>query len=195
MQKDSLMTDEPNAKSSGEKTISNLSRFDPHYSNERKNLKYYSECLSLIEEIKLSCDINSIIDIGGRRGSFLLKTGIPEKTALDIRPRKPSSKDVKLITEDFLDWVPDKEYDIALCMQTLEHIEEDRLIDFTRRLFTFANHLIITVPYRWDKNFCKYHIHDPINKEKLHNWTGKAADKYTVVNDRGLRRLIAYYKI
>ena len=164
------------------------------YSEKRAHLRYYNECLNLIKKIQSQHNIQSVIDIGGQCGFFVSNTTIQNKTSLDEKPYEPYSKDIKIINEEFLTWDVNKKYDMAICMQTLEHIEDKDIINFTRKLFTLSSHLIISVPHKWEKGSCRYHHQDPIDKQKLFSWTGRKPDEYIIVKQHSGKRLIAYYK-
>ena len=169
-----------------------------------KLLRYHTVCLDLIKKIQSQHDIQSIIDIGGKSGFFVSGTTIRDKTSLDKAEHarwnrqisyEACPKDVGVIKSDFLTWEVNKKYDIATCMQTLEHITDKNIINFTQKLFDLSDHLIISIPYKWEKGACKYHCQDPVDKQKLFSWTGRKPDEHIIVKDSKRKRMIAYYKL
>ena len=97
-----------------------------------------------------------------------------------------------MITADFYTWTPDRQYDVALCLQVLEHL--DRPKEFVEKLFQIAAITIISVPYKWPKGSCKYHVQDPIDQDKIHTWAGRDPDEMHIVKDNGKKRIICLYK-
>lgn len=138
----------------------------------------------------------SIIDIGSHDTAYLeWFNWIPKRDALDIE--KPySSKKVRGIKYDFFGFEVNEKYDLALCLQVLEHVPAAEL--FAQRLFRIAEAVLISVPYKWPQGVCKQHIHDPVDIDKLKCWTQREADYQIVVTEplslSPMRnRLIAYY--
>ena len=99
---------------------------------------------------------------------------------------------------DFFDFEPEEKYDFVTCLQVLEHIPDAKA--FARKLFQTADHVLISVPYLWKKGRATYHVHDPVDRNKLLEWTGREPD-YSVVVEEPLfdkhisRRLISYYHL
>lgn len=164
------------------------------YEARRKNLKYYKKCLEIIDRVRVSTNLNSIIDIGGWAGSFVSRTNMNEKVCLDRGQKEPSAAGVKLITEDFLTWTPDKKYDMCTCLQVLEHIQDEHVSGFAEKLFTCSPRVLISVPYMWSHGSCKYHYQDPVDEKKLFKWTKRHPVESILVEDNNRRRLINLYK-
>ena len=162
------------------------------YIEKRKDYNYYKKCNELIERLAMDNKAKSIIDIGGYNGFFVKNTPIEKKTCLDIRDIKPL-KNINFINEDFLTWKVKEKYDVAICMQVLEHLDNTTIQNFTDKLFTLSNHVIISVPYKWRKGWCKYHKQDPVDHSKLKKWTKKRPNESFIIKDDGAERLIAYY--
>lgn len=158
------------------------------YYESRKTFNYYTKVNEILGNIKFK----TIIDIGSRKSPILEK--IPsdiEKAALDVIPIKSGSDDIKQHTGDFYTWTPDKIYDVVLCLQVLEHLDNPKL--FTRKLFETGKKVIISVPYKWKKGFCKYHVQDPVDEDKIYSWTQKTPTSSYIIEDRGVKRLICTY--
>lgn len=157
------------------------------------NLKYHKESLKLVESIKEEHNCASILDVGGWDGTFLTKTSLKDRTIVEIKNRGAAKKGIKLVNEDFLKWETDSTYDIVICMQVLEHLENHIVAAFAKKLFDMSEHIVISVPYKWKKGFCKYHKQDPVDYKKLFKWTGRMPDKVVLVQDDS-DRIICYYK-
>ena len=158
------------------------------YYNQRKHFHYYKKVKAMLNKIKYS----SIIDIGSRKSPMF--EGLDDtiyKAMLDIKPIPPHGN-VHMITADFYTWVPDREYDVALCLQVLEHL--DRPKEFVDKLFQTAKTVVISVPYMWPKGSCKYHVQDPINEEKIFSWTGKEPDEKHIITDGKRKRIVCLYR-
>ena len=94
-------------------------------------------------------------------------TWIPKRNTLDIE--KPySSENVSGIEIDFFDFESEK-YDFATCLQVLEHIPDAK--SFAGKLFQTAHRVLISVPYMWDESRAPSHVHDPVDLDKLYDWT------------------------
>ncbi|MAH50574.1 hypothetical protein CMI37_32435 [Candidatus Pacearchaeota archaeon] len=162
----------------------------------REGLKYYKKSLEIIENIKNKYNCKSIVDIGGWAGNFVGKTSLNKKTCLDWwrRTDTKTPEDVKLIIEDFLTWEIER-HDIACCMQVLEHMPDEYVEEFAKKLFHVAPHVIISVPYKWRAGMCKYHKQDPVDKYKLKKWVGREPNFCYIVKDGMAERLVCYYGI
>jgi hypothetical protein len=158
------------------------------YYKNRKAFKYYQKVQSMLFKLPFT----SILDVGSRKSPVMehIDSSI-YKAMLDIKPM-PVQPGIHTITADFYKWKPDREYDIALCLQVLEHL--DRPKEFVEKLFQVARFVIISVPYKWAKGDCKYHVQDPIDEHKIFSWTGREPDEKHIVTDVGKRRIICLYK-
>ena len=158
------------------------------YYEKRKAFKYYQKVQSMLFKLPFT----SILDVGSRKSPVMehMDSSI-YKAMLDIKPM-PAQPGIHMITADFYKWKPDREYDIALCLQVLEHL--DRPKEFVQKLFQVAPTVIISVPYKWAKGDCKYHVQDPINEHKIFSWTGREPDEKHIITDGGKRRIICLYK-
>lgn len=176
-------------------SLANTSKNAKYY-DDRKDFLYYKKCIDILQE--LSSYNKSIIDVGGWKGDFIKNLHFfNDRTVTDLH-KKPSNfpSNVKFISGDFTKINFNRKYDIVTCMQVLEHIPHNKIHQFTQKLFNLGKTVIISIPYKWDKNFCKYHIHDPVDEYKLYKWTKKVPSKlYLVRENNKTERLIAiYYK-
>ena len=169
-----------------------------NYWDDRRNLNYYNYVFEAAKKFIPSA--NSIIDIGSNGIPFIEELDwINNRYSLDIN-RPYESENVVGYKEDFLKFVPKMHYDAALCMQTLEHIDDPK--EFAKKIFEIADHIILTVPYKWPAGSCKWHVHDMIGLDTMKEWTGMDPDYYLVVPEVSwewgpgapLCRLICYYR-
>jgi len=161
------------------------------YWSRRPGLMYYSYVEALVGE--LASHAESMIDIGSADTPLLEKFDwIPRRCALDKR-NPYSSNNVTGVKADFLKFTPEKRFDFALCLQVLEHIPEAE--SFARKLFEIADHVVISVPYRWEPDSSDHHVHDPVDLGKLYKWTGREPSYYIIVPElfNSKSRLICYY--
>jgi hypothetical protein len=160
------------------------------YWKSRKECNYYKKVLEIIRKFN-NCE--SIIDIGCANTEILKDLSIKEKTCLDIN-KLPENEGIRTIKCDFYKWVPDKKYDIVMCLQVLEHLDDPDT--FARKLLDLGNKLvIISLPYKWPKGFCKYHVQDPVDEGKILSWIGRQYDESYIIEDSSVRRIICVYKL
>lgn len=111
-----------------------------------------------------------------------------ERTSIETPTRGCTIDGVRVFHSDFMDWEPDQQYDLVLCLQVLEHIPDPT--PFARKLFECGRVVIVSVPYRWEAGACSEHIHDPVDERKLREWMGRKTAEHTVVD----ARLMAGYR-
>lgn len=105
------------------------------------------------------------------------------------------SRDVSYWIGNFMRYPVEKKFDVVTCFQVLEHLDDDVVEDFTRKLFHHTNRmLLISVPYKWAKGSCSEHKQDPVDEEKLLKWTGESPVFCQVVRDGTRDRMICAYK-
>ena len=162
------------------------------YWEKRETMLYYQAVRALVEGINPTA--RSIVDVGSSGCPYLdWFPRVPRRTSIDLR--KPYSGDeIESITIDFLRWEPEIKYDLALCLQVLEHVPDAK--PFAQKLLTVAECLVISVPYKWKAGKTKNHIHDPVDEAKLADWFGRAPNFSYLVReiDTGVRRLIQVYE-
>lgn len=159
------------------------------YYEARKTMNYYSTVLAVVGHL----DYQTILDVGSRRSPVLEPLpASKERVTLDrLAVRSPAG--IRHIVADFTTWVPDKRYDVVLCLQVLEHLDDPP--SFLKKLFATGSTVIVSVPYRWKKGFCKYHVQDPVTLSKVVEWAGgRKPTAYWIVEDNGLKRLICLWR-
>ncbi len=165
-----------------------------NYWNSRKDMLYYKVIADYVKVVGKNAE--TLIDIGSAQCRYLeWFDWIETKHSLDLRSPY-QSEIVKGIKADFFNWEPDLKYDLALCLQVLEHIDDPK--PFCRKLLSICNHLIISVPYKWKAGSVPSHVQDPVNRAKLNSWMGCKPDTSQIVHEPFLKsfdsRLIAYYQ-
>ncbi len=165
-----------------------------NYWTKRSNMMYYQYVDFLVRA--LAADARSLIDVGAADAQYIENFAwIPKRNTLD--KRKPySSENVAGIEMDFFDFEPEEKYDFATCLQVLEHVPDAK--SFARKLFEIADRVLISVPYKWEKDSNRWHVHDPVDLDKLLSWTGRQPSYSIVVEEplsrsRKRNRLICYY--
>ena len=159
------------------------------YWESRSGMNYYKEVLSLAR--KYAPGAKSIVDVGSFYTPFINRFGwIEEKVSLDLR--LGYLEGARVIRADFYKWKPDKKYDLVICLQVLEHLEKPEI--FARKLLKTGRVVIISVPYKWKRGLYHRHIQDPVDEKKIIKWVGKNWKEHLIVEDNGLKRLIAVFK-
>ena len=160
------------------------------YWKRRSHLMYYQYLDQMVRV--LAKEANSMIDIGSSNIPIIESFDwVPYRYALDLN-QPYESNTVKGIKEDFLSHNPQEKYDFALCLQVLEHIPD--VHEFALKLFDIAHHVIISVPYKWDPPH-RTHVHDPVDFDKLYDWTGRKPTYHIVISElfSKRQRLLCYY--
>lgn len=167
---------------------------DPSYWAKRRQLMYINYVAQFV--CGFGRDARSILDVGPNGTPMVdLFDWIPTRHTVDLWA--PYQSDTATgFKADFIKFNAPQRYDLALCLQVLEHIPDVEL--FTRKLFEVADHVIISVPYQWDAGRVADHVNDPIDKPKLRSWTGRRPTQYAIVSEafksqRRSRRLVCYY--
>lgn len=182
--------------------MSNLLQNDIHwqywnmlndYANFRKRFRYYNEAYRMSRELYLK-EKGSILDVGSKDVTITLEM-FPdsfEKFMLDkdypegFKPERGITK----IEGDIYTIELERRFDLVFCQQVLEHLENPEVA--FKRLIDFSNGiLVISVPYgSWHET--KW---DPINEERVFQWSKMKPELESIVMDLGVERYIAAYMI
>jgi len=111
--------------------------------------------------------------------------GIPEKTMLNDRypDNIVAPKGLKLIQADFYDFFPKTKYDLVLCNQVLEHVDDPR--EFAKKLLSIGKVVIASVPYMWPDDIFG-HKQNYINSETLIDWFKRRDySEFSIVKETG----------
>jgi glycosyltransferase involved in cell wall biosynthesis len=159
------------------------------YWESRRHMRYYRETVALVQR---HCpDAASVLDVGARDtpvASWF--SWIPARTAIDLdtQPRVPGATNIR---GDFLAYAPEQPFDVVLCLQVLEHLDDPE--PFVRRLFAVGRNVVISVPYHWPKGMVKEHVQDPVDERKLLCWTKRPWREHVIVTDDDYARLVAIF--
>ena len=163
----------------------------PSYWERRKNLLYYQVVRLLA--VDLAKDATSVLDVGSRACPLLdWFPAVEYRTSLDLREPyvAPSVQSIEL---DFLQWAPDRLYDLVLCLQVLEEVPDAPA--FAKKLLASGTQAVISVPYKWREGKTPFHIHDPVDEAKLLAWFGREPNFRYICKEveSGKERMICIY--
>lgn len=168
----------------------NAAKLDPYWVN-RMDAIYIQYAYFLARVV--GREAQSVIDVGSKRCGYLeWLDWIPLKVSLDLRNPYKSSF-VTGIKGDFLTVQLPQKFDLCLCLQVLEHVDDaDR---FAQRLLETSPHVIISVPYKWNAKWVDSHVHDPVDEEKIRKWFGRDPNYAYVVKEpfTKARRIVCYF--
>ena len=155
------------------------------YWSDRSELEYYAEVQRMVGA-RLP-DGGTLLDVGGGvsfGAKYLEQLPLFERTSVELpSDRIARLDDVELIEQDFREWESRRRFDVVLCLQVLEHIENPE--PFVRKLFRFSRNLVvISVPYLWPESRCEYHLHDPVSLGMVRTWCGREPSESVVVSER-----------
>ena len=152
---------------------------EPKYGDFEKDVEYWQNhhrrraLHKAIELVNNFADCTSILDVGCRSlGALCMVNGrYTRKAAIDIyRPAFFGiSRSYDFIHGDFLE-AKIGEFDVVLCLETIEHIEPCKRLDFCSKLLkTAQKHLIVSIPYMW-KGSKEPIPHDGYNERHIAEW-------------------------
>jgi SAM-dependent methyltransferase len=159
------------------------------YWGQRRHLEYYQEVIRLA---RAHVPVGSrVIDVGSHDTAVLSALDwFERRVALDLG-YVARRRGIEAIVMDFMDYAPKTSFDLVLCLQVLEHLEQPAA--FARKLLRTGRTVIISVPYKWPEGLVKTHRQDPVDEAKLAGWTGRTPVETRVVAN-GLARLVAVYR-
>lgn len=161
------------------------------YWQDRMDLLYYQYLDYIMRTV--GRDATSMIDVGTASCPYLeWFDWIPERFSFDQAPPY-SSETVEGIQGDFFTHDFGRRFDVATCLQVLEHVPDAKA--FTRRLLDISDLTIISVPYMWPEHLLETHVHDPVSLEKVIAWAGRKPNYHVIVEEpfRKPRRMIAVF--
>lgn len=162
------------------------------YWERRYTLLYYFAVFQVVSAVGRNA--RSILDVGSGNTDYIKWFGwIDRKVQLNLKFNNELAG-VERIEADFLNWNVTEFFDVTICLQVLEHVEEAE--KFCDKLKETSSNLVISVPYKWRAGNSKSHVHDPVDKDKLRSWMKlKPNHSLVVAEPFGSRRLIAYYDL
>ena len=159
------------------------------YWAERKDFRYYEEVVRFARHHVPQG--GRVIDVGAGATKLLERMKwFDERVRLD-QSEIPSRRGIEQIHLDFFEYRPLHDFDLVLCLQVLEHLDDPGA--FAQKLFAIGRNVIISVPYKWPKGAHPPHVQDPVDEAKLEAWTGRKPAEMCIVHD-GADRLIAVYR-
>ena len=163
------------------------------YWQTRKHLVYYHVVEKYVRYVGRHA--KSLLDVGGTSPFIERFDWIGELHTLDIAQPYISER-VTSTKMDFFEYDPGRRFDVITCLQVLEHL--DNPTKACRRMAELSDHLIVSVPFKWDPATTRKagHVQDPVSIKKLNRWMGKKPVDRTIVNEPFLPRwprLVAWY--
>ena len=116
---------------------------------------------------------NSLAEVGAGDAKVIsaVQRRFPDReyTAIDYSPRacalaKAMTTNIKVVQKNIVH-EPVGEYDVVLCVETLEHIPLEEVVQFVQSLYQMTKHLILTVPSDNIPVSAKHYQH--FNRESL----------------------------
>lgn len=158
------------------------------YWEDRAHFAYYREVVAAARRhVPVG---QAALDVGARDTETLLRLNwFPRRVALDLR-LGPAQPGIERVVADFLRWKAPTRFDLVLCLQVLEHLEDPPA--FLRKLRDTGRIVIVSVPYRWAKGLHAPHVQDPVDEAKLIRWAGQNPLETRIVMDER-ERLIAVF--
>jgi SAM-dependent methyltransferase len=162
---------------------------DAAYWQRRRHMQYYREVIRLARAH--APNAKTVLDVGARDTPVVIELDwIPSRTAIDFEVA-PDVPGVVGIKGDFLEFRPAQPFDLVICLQVLEHLDDPHR--FAQKLFDTGRVVIISVPYQWPAGFCLEHPQDPIDEQKLMRWTEQQPVDKAIVTDDRLARFIGVF--
>lgn len=132
---------------------------------------------------------DAVLDVGSNRTPTLTWHRKKATRLVSVDLRNPyRGKGIESIAGDFFDYPSDPPFELVTCFQVLEHVPDAHA--FAQKILATGKTCVVSVPYKWPKGKCKWHIHDPVDEVKMLGWFGKApvemfiAREDTAVSDR-----------
>jgi hypothetical protein len=160
------------------------------YWQSRKELKYYQEVLRFARQY--APDGGSILDVGSHNCDYITWFDwFATRHKIDLR-KTIEIEGVKTMQGDFMQFQSAAPYDLVLCLQVLEHLQDPAA--FAQKLLGTGKILIVSVPYKWHAGQCSFHLQDPVDEEKLLQWFKIPWLEMKIVTDNKMKRLVAVFK-
>jgi SAM-dependent methyltransferase len=170
-----------------------------NYWERRKGQDYYKLVKAICSKILLNNKHYSIIDFGCKNTEVIFDLKCDKKFLLDKKNKYKPYQKLKIVEKNIIfieksiydiDYI--NEFDICICLQTLEHLENPekafQIIHKASKKYT-----IISLPYKWISG-TKGHIHHHIDEQLIKKWTGIEPDQSFIIKDNGYRIINVYIK-
>lgn len=163
------------------------------YWSQREGHLYYGLVREWMEELSPG---RYLLDVGAWDTPVASWGRFEKRVSLDIQPRPFCWPGVDCVTADWMDCRLEERADLVLCLQVLEHLGDDLVTPFTRKLLTSGRHVLISVPYRWPRGKQPSHLQDPVEASMLMAWAGKSPFRQALVTEPqgSVQRLVALFQ-
>ncbi len=160
------------------------------YWEERKDYIYYKVVRKWLSDFPPG---GGLLDVGSADTPVATWGDFDRRVAVDLRAVEGAAQ-VDGRAMDFMELPGSEVYDVLTCLQVLEHLPDDVVVGFARKLLAHASlSLIVSVPYLWPEGRCASHLQDPVDRDKLVGWFGRPPDESIVVDEGSTRRLVARF--
>jgi 2-polyprenyl-3-methyl-5-hydroxy-6-metoxy-1,4-benzoquinol methylase len=167
------------------------------YWEKRKNNLYYQKIKQICSDLIKENENYSIIDYGCHDTEVIFDLKCKNKFLLDLNNNYSVTqkqiileKNIKFIKDSILNIKYQNEFDICLCLQTLEHLDNPKKA-FEIIHKSSKNYTIISLPYQWSEFKC--HLHHHIDEEVIKEWTQIDPNESFIVQDSKVKRIINVY--
>lgn len=161
------------------------------YWGPRSEWNYYKKVKYWLDEYS---PLESFCDVGGWDTPVCTWGEFDRRVNVNLGEVHDRIEGIEYVIQDFMEYDPEEKFDIVSCLQVLEHLDDETVVPFTRKLLSQAKvATIITVPHMWPEDFEIYHKQDPISIGKLIGWAGRVPDRHEIIMDRGYGRIAALF--
>lgn len=171
-----------------------------NYWKKRMGLVYYKKIIDICSEILIDNKNYSIIDFGCRNTELIFDLKCDKKFLLDKkntynqRQKKIiEKKNIQYVCQSIYDIKYENEFDICLCLQTIEHLEDPKKA-FELIYRASKKYIIISLPYKWVARNPNGHLHHNIEQQLIKKWTGIEPDQSFIIEDDRDRIINVYIK-
>jgi len=172
-----------------ENKINQLGNLYSYWKKEKdKRWKYISMVLEEIENI----NPRTMIEIGTNAIALSDFSDSINLKSVNVDTNNINNKNYLFDAKNTPWPINDKEYDLFVAMQVLEHLEpkQKEVFDEIKRI---SNYCILTLPYLW--NVPNDKLHHNISDEVIKNWTnGLTPYKTWICENNGFDRIMLCYK-
>jgi hypothetical protein len=113
---------------------------------------------------------------------------------VDLDPFFEDYDGVEQVVTDWMDYPIEEKADLVLCLQVLEHLEDELVAPFAKKILASGKRAIISVPHKWPDTACEQHLQDPVDLEMLIDWVGKEPIRHYIETRDRKERLIALFE-
>lgn len=137
----------------------------------------------------------SLLDVGGHDTPVCAWGDFDSRVSVTLKPIRRRLPHVRYRIMDFMELPRAAQFDVVTCLQVLEHLDDDLVKDFARKLLMHARiATIVSVPFEWRRGHWPAHVQDPVDLDKLSSWFGRKPDAHAVIlEDTGIERLVARF--